>query len=335
MTKKTVHVVTISLWILLSTFIFSCTSESSQDNSQNKVNEWMQQNGKIKVLSTIAMIDDLVKQVGGDYVDSLSLIRNDLNPHSYQLVKGDDEKLTVADIVFYNGLNLEHGPSLQHYLHSSLKAISLGNKLMEKEPEAIIHVRGQIDPHIWMDVSMWMKTVPFIVEALASKDPKHAADYQNNANRLLEQMSEVHREMKQQLHVLPPEKRYLVTTHDAFYYFTRAYLAAPDETTMADWELRFVAPEGLAPESQLSVAQIQNIINHLAQFHINVLFPESNVSRDSLRKILFAGKEKGLALRLSTTPLYADAMGHKGSDGDTYLKMMLHNAKTIANDLNK
>jgi manganese/zinc/iron transport system substrate-binding protein len=321
--------------LVLLACLSSCVNrdERPKNEGQNQIAEWMEPNGKIKTLSTIAMINDLVKQVGGDYVDSLSLIRGDLNPHSYQLVKGDDEKLGFADLIFSNGLNLEHGPSLHRYLQESKKSVSLGDKLSEKYPDLIIHIRNQVDPHIWMDISLWMKTIPFIVEALSERDPQHAAEFQANADHLIKEMETAHKEIRRELHALPPEKRYLVTTHDAFFYFTRAYLAADDEKTMEEWQARFVAPEGLAPESQLSVAQIQGIINHLAQYHINVMFPESNISKDSLRKILFAGRERGLPIRLSTVPLYADAMGPPGSDGDTYIKMMKHDATTIAKDL--
>src|SRR5262245_59697529 len=109
----------LSLISILLIFCFACRRE----NSQVSIQTWMQQTGKLKVLSTIAMIDDLVKQVGGEYIDRMTLIKGELNPHSYQLVKGDDEKLAFADIIFFNGLGLEHGPSLQHYLENSKKAI--------------------------------------------------------------------------------------------------------------------------------------------------------------------------------------------------------------------
>jgi manganese/zinc/iron transport system substrate-binding protein len=126
---------------------------------------------------------------------------------------------------------------------------------------------------------------------------------------------------------VPSNKRYLVTSHDAFNYFARAYLKDPEEK---EWHDRFQAPEGLAPESQLSVADIIAIIHHMKKYQIKVLFPESNVSRDSIRKIVDAGNENGMELKIATTPLYGDAMGKKGDDGDTYIKMILHNGKTIS-----
>lgn len=290
---------------------------------------WMQPNGKIKVLSTLAMIDDIVKQIGGEYVDSISLIKGELDPHSYQLVKGDDEKLKFASLIFYNGLGLEHGPSLHQYLAHNPKAIGLGDKIQEKDKDIIITQNGQIDPHIWMDVSLWKKIVPLIEEELKKIDPAHAEVFHANSLQLEQKMDDLHKEIHTQLQHIPSKQRYLVTSHDAFNYFTRGYLAEENELPGNDWQKRFQAPEGLAPESQLSVAEIQWIINYMQKYSIHMLFPESNVSRDSINKIVSAGKEKGLNLKIANAFLYADAMGKAGSTGDTYLKMMKYNADTI------
>lgn len=290
----------------------------------------MKPNGKLKILSTIAMIDDVVKQVGGEYIDSITLIKGELNPHTYQLVKGDDEKLAFADLIFYNGLGLEHGPSLRNFLEKSPNSIALGNKIWEEEPSAILYQNGQLDPHIWMDLEIWSKTLPFIVEALSKKDPSHSEYFQKNADLLKKEMGQLHLSIQQELQDIPAKKRYLVTSHDAFNYFTRAYLAEPDEKISNKWQERFAAPEGLAPESQLSATDIQNIINHVCKYQIHILFPESNVSKDSIRKIVNACQEKGMRIKIANEFLYADAMGAPGSDGDSYLKMVQHNGKIIA-----
>lgn len=311
--------------------IAACTSDSQ--HRQEEMERFRSKDGKVKVLSTIAMIGDLVKQIGGDHIDSLTLLRGDLDPHSYQLVKGDDEKLSYADIIFYNGLGLEHGPSLQHYLETSPKAIGLGNKLMSQNPETILRIQGQLDPHIWMDVSLWSQIIPFIVDALSAKDPEHAQDFEKNGQLLTEELLKTHEKIKSQLNQISPEKRYLVTSHDAFNYFARVYLATDDERQNKTWMNRFAAPEGLAPESQLSALSIQQIIDHLRKYKIQVIFPESNVSKDSIRKIVSSGKEKGLNITIATCCLYADAMGEPGSDADTYQKMVEHNAQWITQHL--
>lgn len=314
---------------LLLLALAGCNNSNSNHKSAQ---EWMQSKDKLKVLSTIAMIDDLVSQIGGEYVDNIVLIKGELDPHSYQLVKGDDEKLAFADIIFFNGLGLEHGPSLQSYLLNHNKAIGLGDRLIGEEPPLLLYFRGQPDPHIWMDISLWAKVVPYIVEALSQKDPNHAEEYRSKGEKVANGMMDVHRQIKTDMHSISPTKRYLVTSHDAFNYFTRAYLAEEGEDEK-QWSERFAAPEGLAPESQISTTDIQAIIDHLSLYKIHVVFPESNVNRDSIRKIVQAGKQKGLDVHMNEIPLYADAMGKKGSDGDTYLKMIQHNAKVIGQSL--
>ncbi|HRD55594.1 MAG TPA: zinc ABC transporter substrate-binding protein [Parachlamydiaceae bacterium] len=322
-----------AIFFITALLFVSCGNQEELRKRQEKDQLFSSHNGKIKVLSTTAIINELVKEVGKEHVNAIPLIKGDLDPHSYQLVKGDDEKLQKADIIFFNALGLEHGPSLQHYLYNSEKAVPLGNKIEEQDPSLILRENGQTDPHIWMDISLFSKAVPFIAEALAKKDPVNKEEYEKNALLLLSEMKRSDEEVKKLLLEIPENKRYLVTSHDAFNYFAKAYLATKEEKASNSWQKRFQAPEGLAPESQISASDIQYIIDHLYAYQIHVLFPESNVSQDSIRKILSAGKEKGLDLKISKEPLYGDAMGSPGSDGDTYLKMILHNAKVIANHL--
>ncbi len=311
---------------------FACSTSDSK-NYQQEVQNWFTSNQKVKILATTEMINDLVKNIGGEHVDSIALIQGQLDPHSYQLVKGDDEKISFADLIFYNGLGLEHGPSLQKALVMHPKAFPLGDLIQQHNPRAILKVNGQLDPHIWMDVSLWSEAIPFIVAELSKQDPRHAKEYAANGNQLQTLMQKTHGEIKTELQAIPNKQRYLVTSHDAFNYFTRAYLATSEELADNRWQERFAAPEGLAPESQLSTANIKQIIDHLQQYDIHVLFPESNVSKDSIKKIVAAGKEKGLDVAIAQEPLYGDAMGGKESDGATYLGMMKHNARVISNNL--
>lgn len=306
-----------------------CASEQHQKR-QARFEKWIESNGNVKVLSTTAMINDLVQQIGGEHVDAIILIEGELDPHSYQLVKGDDEKLSYAQLIFYNGLGLEHGPSLHHYLMKNPKAYSLGDQIDLHHPGAVIDSGGQKDPHIWMDISLWSKAVPFIVQALSSQDPGHADDYEANGRSLQKELDKAHLQVREIMQQVSSEKRFLVTSHDAFNYFTRAYLAEEEEHQTGEWKKRFAAPEGLAPESQLSAGDIKAIIDHLHRYQIRLLFPESNVSRDSIRKIVQAGREQGLDVNIACCPLYGDAMGPSGSEGDTYMKMLIYNAHTLS-----
>lgn len=313
------------IFILLSCALLGSCNYShvvSQDRAWNK------ENGKIKVLTTIAMINDLVARVGADYVDTLPLIRSQLDPHSYELVKGDDEKFARADLIFYNGLGLEHGATLRGNLEGNPKAVALGDWIYQVNPGAIIRVDGQYDPHIWMDVALWKMILTPIIEHLCRLDPSHAEFFRKNGEQLESELSHVDQAIFASLQAIPQEKRYLVTSHDAFRYFVRHYLATPEEVF---WFQRCEAPEGLAPDAQLSITDIQVIMEHIEQFRVAVLFPESNVNQDALKKILFAGIERGIAIRICSKSLYSDSMG----DEPSYEQMIMHNARVIAEELSR
>jgi manganese/zinc/iron transport system substrate-binding protein len=287
----------------------------------------MEDNGKIKVLTSIEMINDLVIAIGKEHVDSIALIVGNLDPHSYELVKGDDEKFARADLVVCNGLGLEHGASLMQTINLHKNCLSVGEEIFNKSPEKIIIINKTIDPHIWTDVSLWSESIDFIVERLSKLDPVHAEEFKQNGLLLKKDLLDAHQDILNEMKSISSEKRYLVTSHDAFNYFAKAYLSERSEN---DWHSRFSAPEGLAPDGQLSSSNIRGIIEHLKKFNIHVLFPESNVSQSSIKKIIHAGNQMGLELIIATEPLYGDAMiVEEGVAGKNYINMMKHNAETI------
>lgn len=297
-------------------FLFFVGCSPSQDHSYRS---WYEQNGKIKVLSTTGMIDALVGEIGGERVDHIPLIRGDIDPHSYELVKGDDEKILFADLVVCNGLNLEHGASICYHIKKHPHSLYLGDEVQKQVPHRILSIDGEIDPHIWMDISLWAEGIDPIVSALIQKDPEYAGLYKKNGDRLRQQMLHAHRTLQKQMREVPEDKRYIVTSHDAFHYFTAAYLC-PDRFIRE----RCVAPEGLAPEGQLSAADIQRVIDHLCAYKVEVVFPESNVNRDALKKIVASCKSKGHEVRICQATLFGDSMGE-----NSYLEMIQHNADVL------
>lgn len=311
----------ILLVLISALLVVSC----SQKKSSSLLSEWMSNNGKIKILSTIAQIGDVAAAVGGERVDSWVLVPGELDPHSYELVRGDGEKLSHADLIFYNGLGLEHGASLSAQLRSSQKAIPIGEEIRKLQPNEILESGGVADPHIWMDVSLWQRAVGRVASELSKLDPSGAEYYEMRAQLLEKEMESTHIYMRHLLQKIPSNKRYLVTSHDAFRYFVRSYLAEPGER---DWSARFTAPEGLAPEGQLNPADIRRAIDFLRLHQIRVVFPESNVSRDAVAKIASASNELGFPVSLSQKPLYGDSTG-----GLPYLEMMRSNAEVISESL--
>lgn len=317
-----------ALFIFIS--FFSCCQNSQALKRHQTVQHWFSDNDKIKIVATTAIIADLIKKVGGPYVDVLTLIPDELDPHSYQLVKGDNEKFSFASLIFYNGLGLEHGPSLAAYLSKNQKSFALGDYLLATTPENILFFNDSPDPHIWMDLSLWAKSIPFVVEKLAMYDPQHAENYKSNGLSAIEELSKANRRIKNLLHQIPSSSRYLVTSHDAFNYFARAYLAGENENSSGKWRERFHAPEGLAPESQISCQEIRSVVDYLKKHDIQVIFPETNVSIASLRKVIDSCKELGMTVFLAKEPLYSDALGPESSQAYTHIGMVEYNAKTIA-----
>jgi manganese/zinc/iron transport system substrate-binding protein len=296
---------------LLPLFFIGCSPVSQTKKSDRK-----------KILCTIAQIGHLASEIGGERVDVQILVRGELNPHSYELVKGDDEKIQTADLLLYNGLGLEHGASLAALVKVHPKGFAVGESIERACSKKILWVDGVKDPHIWMDVSLWADGIDPITEEIIAIDPEGKDYYLERAIECKKKMAIADKEIFELMQSIPPQKRYLVTSHDAFQYFAKRYLQEK-----GDWEARFKAPEGLSPDGQLNAIDIQKVIDHLALHQIRVVFPESNVSRDSIRKIVDAGKKKGLNIHISKEVLYGDSL--KG----TYLEAMLHNAHAIARSL--
>jgi manganese/zinc/iron transport system substrate-binding protein len=305
--------------------LFACSTKPKSD----QLASWMQEDEKIKVLCTTAMIDDLVKQVGGDLVDSIILIKGEIDPHSYELVKGDAEKLTRADLIFSNGLGLEHGASIHYALSHREGVYTLGSHLFENFKERIITVDGVIDPHVWMDVGLWLEIIDPIVAALSQKDPMHAKEFEQRGLLAKEKLKILDRKVESLMEEIPSEERFLVTSHDAFNYFAKRYLATKEEKVSGLWKRRFQAPEGLSPDGQMGMHNIEEMISHLKKYNIERVFPESNVSLDSLKKIQAVAQSKGICVTFATDFLYADSMSGNGKEGVTYEEMILHNTYTI------
>lgn len=324
----------IILLCLLCFGVFACTTGNRTKKERSlrgsSLYEWMTPSKQLKVLSTTAMIDDLVGKIGGEHITNRVLIKGQLDPHSYELVKGDNEIISCADIIFYNGLELEHGASLKYHLTTHLQAYSLGEALANKEKSLLLFSEGQVDPHIWMDVRLFSDVIEPIVSILSERDPLHAEAFKSNGENLRKEMLLLDAAIEQKMKEVPKDRRYLIASHDAFFYFARRYLAEDSELESSLWKKRFAAPEGLAPDGQISPKDIQAIIEYAIDHNVKVIFPESNLNKDALKKIVSVLNQKGVEAILAKETLYGDAMGDKGSDADSYLKMMEHNANIIA-----
>ncbi|MDN3505051.1 MAG: zinc ABC transporter substrate-binding protein [Rhabdochlamydiaceae bacterium] len=326
---------------LIKTFLYLIATAllivgcGKQNSNKSQLDLWMEEEGKLRVLSTTSMIGDLVERIGQDRIVHLTLMDGTVDPHSYELVKGDDEKLSRANLVFYNGLGLEHGASLHYALTHNKLATPVGDVLSTKCPERLLTIDGVIDPHIWMDINLFVETIDPIVETLSKHDPSYSHIFKKRGDQLREELLVADRLVYEMMQAINESNRYLVTSHDAFNYFARHYLATPKELETNSWQKRFQAPEGLAPDGQLGLHDLEQILNHLETYKIHYLFPESNVSLNSLKKLHSVAKAKGIDIHFSKTPLFGDSMSGEETSVSSYKEMVLHNAKVIDGFLNE
>jgi len=178
-------------------------------------------------------------------------------------------------------------------------------------------------------MELFAESVPFIVEVLGTICPSHKDLMKKNGKKLQEELEKNHHYIQNLLHQIPAQRRYLVTTHDAFGYFARAYLSQKSELENGSWEDRVEAPEGLAPSGELSTADISRIVDHILAHKIDVIFPEMNLSRDSLKKLIACVEKKGGHLRIAKKPLFGDSIGKE------YIASMRYNGETIREEIMK
>jgi manganese/zinc/iron transport system substrate-binding protein len=277
--------------------------------------------GQYRVVTTIGMITDIVKNVGGDRVEVIGLMGPGVDPHLYKASAGDVQKLSSASLIFYNGLHLESkmGDVLAK-MPGNTKTVAVTDavdrSLLLTPPE----FEGQYDPHLWFDVTLWMKAVETVRDALSEFDPDSTLAYWSNAQRYFAKLAELHEYVKTQAERVPSEQRVLVTAHDAFNYFGKAY----------GFEVRGL--QGISTATEAGIADVQDLATFIAERRIPAIFVESSVSTRSLKAVKAAVKSKGFDVEIGGE-LFSDAMGNEGTPEGTYIGMVRHNIDTIVNAL--
>lgn len=273
--------------------------------------------GKLTVVTTIGMITDIVRNVGGAHVEVIGLMGPGVDPHLYKATAGDVARLTSAKLIFYNGLHLESkmGEILAK-MTGNTKTVAVTDDVDKAHLLTPPEFEGQHDPHVWFDVTLWMKAVEKVRDTLTESDPGHQADYQANAERYLAELAELHRYVKTQAEKVPSEHRVLVTAHDAFNYFGKAY----------GFEVRGL--QGISTTTEAGIADIQELATFIAERRIPAIFVESSVSSRSIEAVKAAVQSKGFNIKIGGQ-LYSDAMGSDGTPEGTYIGMVRHNIDTI------
>ncbi|AQR76154.1 zinc ABC transporter substrate-binding protein [Paenibacillus larvae] len=277
--------------------------------------------GKIQITTTIGMITDIVKEVGGGHVEVSGLMKSGVDPHLYKASQGDIKKLDQADIIFYNGLHLEG------------KMVDILENMSKKKPTYAVsdyidksvlrsgdQTDTEYDPHIWFNVQHWMKAVEKVRDELAKYDEKNKADYETRAAAYLNKLKELDDYTRTQIASIPKESRVLVTAHDAFGYFGDAY----------DIEVKGL--QGISTASEYGSKDVSELRDFLVERGIKAVFIESSVPKKAIEAVIQGAKEKGHDLKIGGE-LYSDAMGKEGTEEGTYIGMVRANVDTIVNAL--
>lgn len=277
---------------------------------------------ELNAAATVGMIADVVAEIGGSCVAVSAMMGPGVDPHLYSATLQDVELLFTSDVLFYGGLNLEAR------LTDVFEQVAEGlNKTVIPVSEAIdpaLILRGPNttapDPHVWMDVSLWMQAAGAVRDGLLSVLPDHAAYIEANAERYLGEMAGLDAEVRGLIQSIPEEQRVLVTAHDAFQYFGRAY------------GIEVVAPQGISTATEAGVQDIRRTIALLVERHIPAIFVETSVSPDVIEAIQAGARSRGQDVIIGGS-LFSDAMGESGTPEGTYLGMIRANAQTISRAL--
>lgn len=285
---------------------------------KNKTKE----SGKLKVVTTTSMITDLVKNIGGDYIEVQGLMGAGVDPHLYKASEGDVSKLFTADIIFYSGLHLE-GKLVEVFEKMEAKGkktIPLAefldhSKLIDSELFA-----SNYDPHVWFNIQFFKNFAETIAKTLIEKDPENSEVFQKNKESYLLKLDALEKEVIAIIETLPKEKRILVTAHDAFNYFGESY------------GFQVVGLQGLSTATEAGVQDVQNLSKFIIDNNVKAIFIESSVPRRTIEALEAAVKYKGHEVKIGGS-LYSDALGNEGTVEGTYIGMFSYNVKTIVNAL--
>ena len=303
---------------LISHFLLGCAGEpdarSDTDGSA----------GPYKIVCTVGMITDIVVNLVGDYAEVEGIIGEGIDPHLYKPTRGDVIKLSQADVVFYNGLLLEGK------MPDVLVGIASRGKLVKAVTEAILVETDYLlekddgsaytDPHVWMDVSGWLRAIPVVAQTLAVYDPENAEAYHSKAAFYAEQLEALDAYAKEAMSTIPESQRVLVTAHDAFQYLGRAY----------GIEVRGI--QGISTESEAGVRDLEDLVDFIVERQIPAVFVESSVADKNVRALVEGARARGHAVIIGGS-LFSDAMGQAGTYEGTYIGMIDRNITTITNAL--
>lgn len=297
------------LFLLFITFSFIGCKETAKDN------------GKLKVLTTTNILADLVSEIGGDNISLQSLMGAGVDPHLYKASEGDVSKLYNADVIFYSGLHLE-GKLVDIFerMEGKKHTVSVGDALPKDQLIASANFGGNYDPHVWFNIQFFKKFAQVVADELSKADPDNTDIYAANNESYQKKLDVLEEEVKAIIATLPQEKRILVTAHDAFNYFGKAY------------DFQVVGLQGISTATEAGVRDVQELSEFIIDNNVKAIFVESSVPRRTIEALQAAVVSKKHNVNIGGS-LYSDALGNPGTPEGTYIGMFKYNVTTIVNAL--
>lgn len=289
-------------------FLAACGGNEEQVEKQTT--------NKLQVVTTFSIIDDIVNNVGGERVETHSMVPIGTDPHEYRPLPLDIQKATEADIIFYNGLNLEEGDGwfqglIENVGKNPNQVILTTEGVEPKYLTAKDGSEDEINPHAFLDVNVGMIMVENVRDALVKIDPDYKNVYEKNATNYLEELKKIDKEYVEKIANIPEDNRILITSERAYQYMTDRY--GLDAGYL--WEID--------TDEQGTPEQITSLIKLIKEKQVPALFVESNVDPRPMETV---SKETGVPI---ADKLFSDELGKPGEEGDTYIKFLRYNIEKI------
>lgn len=275
----------------------------------------------VRAMVTIGMIGDVVQNVGGECVEASAIMGPGVDPHLYRASARDVQAFQAADVIFYSGYSLEGqlGEVLQQFAQTKPTIAVSPSSIDPADLITVQDVYG-IDPHLWMDAGLWAKIAPTIAGALGELRPDCADEIDARAERYAGQLAALDEWVRASVASIPEQHRVLVTAHDAFGYYGRAY------------GIEVAGIQGISTEAEASVADIRETAATVAELGVPAVFVESTINPRTVQAVIDAARQLGQDVEIGGQ-LYSDAMGEAGSVGGTYIGMIYENTRNIVEAL--
>lgn len=277
----------------------------------------------LRVVATIGMITDVAERIGGEGVVVTGLMGPGVDPHLYKARAGDVRRLVEADLVLYNGLHLEAamGEVLEE-MGRRKRTVAVTEWIPREVLMTPPEYEGSYDPHVWFDVGLWMQAARRIGAALAEADPANGAEYEARTSSYVRELELLDAWVRERMGEIPRERRVLITAHDAFGYFGRAY------------GVEVLGLQGISTATEAGTADVQRLAATIVGRRIPAIFVETSISSRTIEAVQAAVRARGYGVGIGGT-LYSDALGDGGTEAGTYIGMVRHNVNTMVNALSR